>query len=169
MVIGISFPRYSSRTVKAMKFAYDRGATVIALTDILAARHRPGMPPMTLIAMSDMVSLVDSLVAPLSVVNALIVACSYRKEEAISKHLRQSGARSGTSMGSMKRWTTLAAYDVIVIGGGAAGMFSAATAAFAGVQGIAAGEERIALAGSCPSPARDAVMSPIDCRPGRMY
>ena len=84
VVIGISFPRYSSRTAKAMKFAYDRGATVVALTDSMAApiaRHAT----YTLIAMSDMVSLVDSLVAPLSVVNALIVACSYRKEEEISK------------------------------------------------------------------------------------
>ena len=84
VVIGISFPRYSSRTVKAMKFAYDRGATVIALTDSLAAPIARNATH-TLIAMSDMVSLVDSLVAPLSVVNALIVACSYRKEEAISK------------------------------------------------------------------------------------
>ena len=84
VVIGISFPRSSSRTVKAMKFAYDRGATVIALTDSLAAPIARNATH-TLIAMSDMVSLVDSLVAPLSVVNALIVACSYRKEEAISK------------------------------------------------------------------------------------
>ena len=84
VVIGISFPRYSSRTVKAMKFADDRGATVIALTDSLAAPIARNATH-TLIAMSDMVSLVDSLVAPLSVVNALIVACSYRKEEAISK------------------------------------------------------------------------------------
>jgi DNA-binding MurR/RpiR family transcriptional regulator len=80
VVIGISFPRYSSRTVKAMKFAYDRGATVIALTDSMAAPIARDATH-TLIAMSDMVSLVDSLVAPLSVVNALIVACSYRKEE----------------------------------------------------------------------------------------
>ena len=84
VVIGISFPRYSSRTVKAMKFAYDRGATVIALTDSMSAPIAREATH-TLIAMSDMVSLVDSLVAPLSVVNALIVACSYRKEEAISK------------------------------------------------------------------------------------
>ena len=80
VVIGISFPRYSSRTVKAMKFAYDRGATVIALTDSMSAPIAREATH-TLIAMSDMVS----LVAPLSVVNALIVACSYRKEEAISK------------------------------------------------------------------------------------
>lgn len=84
VVIGISFPRYSSRTVKAMKFARDRGATVIALTDSMAAPIAQNATH-TLIAMSDMVSLVDSLVAPLSVVNALIVACSYRKEEAMAK------------------------------------------------------------------------------------
>ena len=84
VVIGISFPRYSSRTVKAMKFAYDRGATVVALTDSLSAPIARNATH-TLIAMSDMVSLVDSLVAPLSVVNALIVACSYKKEEEISR------------------------------------------------------------------------------------
>lgn len=84
VVVGISFPRYSSRTAKAMKFAYDRGATVVALTDSLSApiaRHAT----YTLIAVSDIVSLVDSLVAPLSVVNALIVACSYKREEVISR------------------------------------------------------------------------------------
>lgn len=84
VVIGISFPRYSSRTVKAMKFACDRGATAVALTDSMAAPIARNATH-TLIAMSDMVSLVDSLVAPLSVVNALIVACSYQKEETISK------------------------------------------------------------------------------------
>ena len=83
VVIGISFPRYSSRIVKAMKFAYDSGATVIALTDSLSAPIAQNATH-TLIAMSDMVSLVDSLVAPLSVVNALIVACSYKKEAEIS-------------------------------------------------------------------------------------
>ncbi len=84
VVIGISFPRYSSRTVKAMKFAYDRGATVIALTDSMSAPIAQNATH-TLVAMSDMVSLVDSLVAPLSVVNALIVACSYKKEKEISE------------------------------------------------------------------------------------
>ncbi len=84
VVIGISFPRYSSRTVKAMKFAYDRGATVIALTDSRSSPIAQNANHV-LIAMSDMVSLVDSLVAPLSVVNALIVACSYKKEKEISE------------------------------------------------------------------------------------
>ena len=85
VVIGISFPRYSSRTAKAMRFAYDRGATVIALTDSLSAPIAQNATH-TLIAMSDMVSLVDSLVAPLSVVNALIVACSYKKEKEIAEN-----------------------------------------------------------------------------------
>lgn len=84
VVIGISFPRYSSRTVKATKFARDRGATVIALTDSMAAPIAQNASH-TLIAMSDMISLVDSLVAPLSLVNALIVACSYRKGETMAK------------------------------------------------------------------------------------
>ena len=84
VLIGISFPRYSSRTVKAMKFAYDRGARTIALTDSVTApiaKHAT----YTLIAKSDMVSLVDSLVAPLSIVNALIVACGYQKEDEVSR------------------------------------------------------------------------------------
>ncbi len=66
-----------------MKFAYDSGATVIALTDSMSAPIAQNATH-TLIAMSDMVSMVDSLVAPLSVVNALIVACSYKKEREIS-------------------------------------------------------------------------------------
>lgn len=84
VVIGISFPRYSSRTVKALKFSKDRGATVIALTDtktsLLAAQATH-----ILLAKSDMVSLVDSLVAPLSLVNALIVAVGRKKEKELSQ------------------------------------------------------------------------------------
>jgi DNA-binding MurR/RpiR family transcriptional regulator len=83
VVIGISFPRYSSRTVKALKFSKDRGATVIALTDSKAspiAAHATHV----LLAKSDMVSLVDSLVAPLSLVNALIVAVGRKKEQELS-------------------------------------------------------------------------------------
>lgn len=79
--IGISFPRYSMRTLKAMEFARDRNAKVLSITD--SARS-----PMTiysscnLVAKSDMVSIVDSLVAPLSVINALVVAlCMQRPEE----------------------------------------------------------------------------------------
>lgn len=73
VVIGLSFPRYSSRTVRAMRFARDRGARIVALTD---SETSPLAETATalLLARSDMASFVDSLVAPLSLVNALIVA-----------------------------------------------------------------------------------------------
>ena len=77
VVIGISFPRYSMRTINAMKFAKKKGATVIAITDsndspLTENSHH------TLTARSDMASFVDSLVAPLSVINALILAIAMR-------------------------------------------------------------------------------------------
>ena len=73
VIIGISFPRYSMRTLKAMEFANNRSAKVITLTDSV---HSPMnlYSSCNLIADSDMASIVDSLVAPLSVINALIVA-----------------------------------------------------------------------------------------------
>lgn len=84
VIIGISFPRYSMRTLKALEFASNRKAKVITLTDSVHS-------PMTLysscnlIARSDMASIVDSLVAPLSVVNALVVAlCMKKQKEVIS-------------------------------------------------------------------------------------
>ena len=84
VVIGISFPRYSRRTVQALYFAHDRGATVVAITDSptspLAERADH-----TLLAKSDMASFVDSLVAPLSLVNALIVAVGRQKKEDLSQ------------------------------------------------------------------------------------
>ena len=84
VVIGISLPRYSSRTIKAMQYARDCGATTISITD------KPDAPAgkiadHVLVAKSDMVSIVDSLVAPMSVVNALIVAVSRKREEEVSK------------------------------------------------------------------------------------
>lgn len=84
VVIGISFPRYSSRTVKAMRFAKDRGANVIALTDSEASPLAEAATE-TLLAKSDMASFVDSLVAPLSLVNALIVAVGRRKNEDVEQ------------------------------------------------------------------------------------
>lgn len=73
VVIGISFPRYSMTTLKAMEFANDRNAKIIAITD---SKHSPMnmYSSCNLFARSDMASIVDSLVAPLSVINALIVA-----------------------------------------------------------------------------------------------
>lgn len=82
-VIGISFPRYSKMAVKAMRFACDRGAHVVALTDSMMS---PLVQPAdhVLLARSDMASVVDSLVAPLSLINALIVATALRKKEEVS-------------------------------------------------------------------------------------
>ena len=80
VVIGVSFPRYSSRTVQAMSFARDRGATTIAITDSEASPLAP-IGTYLLKARSDMASFVDSLVAPLSLVNALLVAVSQKKND----------------------------------------------------------------------------------------
>ena len=73
--IGLSFPRYSKRTIKAMRYAKDRGANVIGITDNSLSPIAK-LADTALCARSDMVSFVDSLVAPLSLVNALIVATS---------------------------------------------------------------------------------------------
>lgn len=80
VVIGVSFPRYSSRTVHAMRFAKDQGATTIAITDSEASPLAE-CSTLTLKARSDMASFVDSLVAPLSLVNALLVAISRKKDQ----------------------------------------------------------------------------------------
>ncbi|MBQ6633858.1 MAG: MurR/RpiR family transcriptional regulator [Ruminococcus sp.] len=80
-MIGISFPRYSKQTVQALRYAKDNGAKVIAITDSQnapIARYADSL----LIARSDMASFVDSLVAPLSLINALIVAASTRNLDA---------------------------------------------------------------------------------------
>lgn len=84
--IGISFPRYSMRTLKAMEFANDRNAKVIAITD---STHSPmGLySSCNLLARSDMVSIVDSLVAPLSVINALVVALCLKCPQDVRKNL----------------------------------------------------------------------------------
>ncbi|MCI8474926.1 MAG: MurR/RpiR family transcriptional regulator [Oscillospiraceae bacterium] len=78
VLVGISFPRYSKRTLKAVGYAKERGASAIAITDSQAS-PLAGMADYTLLARSDMVSFVDSLVAPLSLVNALIAAVSRKK------------------------------------------------------------------------------------------
>lgn len=84
VIIGISFPRYSMRTLKALEFASNRNAKVITLTDSV---HSPMnlYSSCNLIARSDMASIVDSLVAPLSVINALVVAiCMKKQNEVVS-------------------------------------------------------------------------------------
>lgn len=84
VVIGVSYPRYSSRTVRAMNFARDRGATTVAITDSEASPLAP-ISTYSLMARSEMASFVDSLVAPLSLVNALLVAVSQRRNEDVER------------------------------------------------------------------------------------
>lgn len=85
-IIGISFPRYSMRTLKAMEFANNRSAKVITITDSI---HSPMnlYSSCNLIARSDMASIVDSLVAPLSVINALVVALCMKKQKQVMNTL----------------------------------------------------------------------------------
>lgn len=84
VMIGISFPRYSNQTVTALKYAKQNGAKVIAITD---SKSSPLVPysDNVLLARSDMASFVDSLVAPLSLINALIVAVSIRARERVTQ------------------------------------------------------------------------------------
>ena len=86
VIIGISFPRYSMRVLKAMEFANNRSAKVITLTDSV---HSPMnlYSSCNLCACSEMVSIVDSLVAPLSVINALVVALCLKRPETVKESL----------------------------------------------------------------------------------
>ena len=86
VIIGISFPRYSMRTLKALEFANNRNAKVITLTDSI---HSPMnlYSSCNLIARSDKASIVDSLVAPVSVINALVVALCMRKQKEVTATL----------------------------------------------------------------------------------
>lgn len=85
-VIAFSFPRYSTTVVKGAQYCASAGATVIGLTDSkLSPLAR--VCDIVLLAKSDMVSLVDSLVAPLSVVNALIVGVTARRGTELGKRL----------------------------------------------------------------------------------
>ncbi len=84
VMIGISFPRYSTMAVDAMSFARERGAHVVAITDSMVS------PLVTtadsiLIARSDIASIVDSLVAPLSLINALIVAMVIKRKDEVKE------------------------------------------------------------------------------------
>ena len=83
VLVGISFPRYSKMTENAVHFACDRGADVIAITD---SQMSPlyQLASASLLVRSDMISMVDSMAAPLSLLNALIVAVGRQKKEEIS-------------------------------------------------------------------------------------
>ena len=78
VLVGICFPRYSQSTVKGVQFAHDRGADVVAITDSVMSPLY-SLASQVLLARSEMISFVDSLVAPFSLLNALIVAAGHRK------------------------------------------------------------------------------------------
>ena len=139
VIIGISFPRYSMRTLKALEFASNRKAKVITLTDSI---HSPMnlYSSCNLIARSDMASIVDSLVAPLSVVNALIVALCMKKQKEVVSTLEtleeiwgEYQVYSSDELNHVSDTVTVegekAMSNVIVVGGGAAGMMAAIFAA----------------------------------------
>jgi DNA-binding MurR/RpiR family transcriptional regulator len=87
VMIAISFPRYSKRIINAVEYARSRNANVVALTD---SKLSPiaSFANQLLIAQSDMASFVDSLVAPLSIINAMIVAVARKKQDEVSERLR---------------------------------------------------------------------------------
>ena len=88
VLIAITFPRYSTRTVEAVQVAKAKGAKVIAITDSTLS---PIAPPAdyALMARSDMASFVDSLVAPLSLINAIIVACGLNRKESVASYFEE--------------------------------------------------------------------------------
>ncbi len=84
VMIGISFPRYSTMAVDAMTFAKERGAHVVAITDSMVS-PLVSTADSILIARSDIASIVDSLVAPLSLINALIVAMVIKRKDEVKE------------------------------------------------------------------------------------
>jgi len=88
VIVGISFPRYSSRTAASVKYAKARGAKTVCITD---SENSPlyGVSDVILYAKSDMVSFIDSLVAPLSLLNALLAEIGFRSRENVSENFRR--------------------------------------------------------------------------------
>ena len=88
VLIAISFPRYSKRTVRAVQFAHDAGADVVSITDSAASPIAADCDQL-LTAHSDMASFVDSLVAPLSIINAMVAAVSMSRHDQVAQRLRR--------------------------------------------------------------------------------
>ena len=87
VMIAISFPRYSKRIINAVDFAKGAGCDVIAITDSALSPIASAADHL-LVAQSDMVSFVDSLTAPMSIINAIVVAVAKKKQEELSVRLR---------------------------------------------------------------------------------
>ena len=88
VLIAISFPRYSKRIINAVEYATGAGADVISITDSRQSPIAAGADQL-LLARSDMVSFVDSLVAPLSIINAIIVAVARKKPDDVRERLEK--------------------------------------------------------------------------------
>lgn len=86
VVIGLSFSRYTKNTIEAVSFARDRGSTVIAITDHLMSPLIP-YANISLTAPSEMSSFIDSFVAPLALINALITEIGRKKRVEVEQHL----------------------------------------------------------------------------------
>ena len=88
LLVGISFPRYTSRTIEAMELARKKGASLVAITDgPLSPLHAAA--DLCLMAKSDMASFVESMAAPLSLINALIVALGQRRRQQVAEYFEQ--------------------------------------------------------------------------------
>lgn len=88
VLIGISFPRYSTRTLEAMHYAKSAGAQVIGITDgVMSPLHSEAH--VSLSARTDMTSFVDSLAAPLSLINALVVALALHRKDELNQHFKR--------------------------------------------------------------------------------
>ncbi len=88
LVIGISFPRYSNRTIEILTYAKEEGVPIVSITDSLLSPVA-NLSDHCLTAKSNMVSFVDSLVAPLSLINALIVAVGMREKDEIREYFNK--------------------------------------------------------------------------------
>ena len=88
VLIAISFPRYSKKIINAVDYAKHKGANVIAITDSTISPIAPQANQL-LLAKSDMASFVDSLVAPLSIINAIVVAVSRKKQDELTVRLHK--------------------------------------------------------------------------------
>ena len=88
VIFAISFPRYSNRVIKGVEFAKSKGAEVIAMTDEIGSPIARSATEL-LLARSDVISFVDSLAAPLSIINAILVAIVRKKQGEFSDRLNK--------------------------------------------------------------------------------
>lgn len=88
VVMGITFPRYSKKTLEALDYAKSKGCSIISLTDSLLS-PAANRADVTLVAKSDMISFVDSLVAPMSLINAFIIALGEKKKKDINFYFEE--------------------------------------------------------------------------------